>query len=143
MRKLYCVNKAIPTLPINIEDAARSEIEIERALQVSSYVHMQLSWTYIEASFLIVILLIIHSGMQAGEQLVRVNQDTRLNYRVLDMRTHAVQSTFRIQSQVENVSANCFYSLRDSPFSLHHLHTRLFECASWSLGSLYVIMLKC
>ncbi|KAL8469635.1 hypothetical protein ACS0TY_032477 [Phlomoides rotata] len=72
VRKLYCVNKAIPTLPINIEDAARSEIEIERALQ-------------------------------AGEQLVRVNQDTRLNNRVLDMRTHAVQSTFRIQSQVENL----------------------------------------
>lgn len=34
MRKLYCVNKAIPTLPINIEDAARSEEEIEKALKV-------------------------------------------------------------------------------------------------------------
>lgn len=36
MRKLYCVNKALPTLPINVEDAARSEIEIEKALQVIS-----------------------------------------------------------------------------------------------------------
>jgi hypothetical protein len=34
VRKLYCVNKAIPTLPINIEDAARSEVDIEKALQV-------------------------------------------------------------------------------------------------------------
>ncbi|KAK6116948.1 hypothetical protein DH2020_049323 [Rehmannia glutinosa] len=72
VRKLYCVNKAIPTLPINIEDAARSEVEIEKALQ-------------------------------AGEQLVRVNQDTRLNFRVLDIRTPANQGIFRIQCQVENI----------------------------------------
>ncbi|XP_022857457.1 aspartate--tRNA ligase 2, cytoplasmic-like [Olea europaea var. sylvestris] len=72
VRKLYCVNKAIPTLPINIEDAARSEEEIEKALK-------------------------------AGEQLVRVNQDTRLNFRVLDIRTPANQGIFRIQCQVENI----------------------------------------
>ncbi|KAF7830211.1 aspartate--tRNA ligase 2, cytoplasmic [Senna tora] len=72
VRKIYCVSRAVPTLPINIEDAARSEIEIEKALQ-------------------------------AGEQLVRVNQDTRLNYRVLDIRTPANQAIFRIQSQVGNV----------------------------------------
>lgn len=34
VKKLYCVSKALPTLPINIEDAARSEVEIEKALQV-------------------------------------------------------------------------------------------------------------
>ncbi|XP_043721497.1 aspartate--tRNA ligase 2, cytoplasmic-like [Telopea speciosissima] len=72
VRKLYCVGKAIPNLPINIEDAARSEAEIEKALQ-------------------------------DGEQLVRVNQDTRLNYRVLDLRTPANQAIFRIQCQVENI----------------------------------------
>ncbi|KAF3776327.1 Aspartate--tRNA ligase 2 [Nymphaea thermarum] len=31
VRKVYCVNKAVPNLPINIEDAARSEVEIEQA----------------------------------------------------------------------------------------------------------------
>ncbi|KAG6591602.1 Aspartate--tRNA ligase 2, cytoplasmic, partial [Cucurbita argyrosperma subsp. sororia] len=41
--------------------------------------------------------------IQAGEQLVRVNQDTRLNYRVLDMRTPANQGIFRIQCQVGTV----------------------------------------
>ncbi|KAF3787553.1 Aspartate--tRNA ligase 2 [Nymphaea thermarum] len=41
--------------------------------------------------------------MQKGEQLVRVGQDTRLNYRVLDMRTPANQGIFRIQCQVENL----------------------------------------
>ncbi|KAE9460288.1 hypothetical protein C3L33_07803, partial [Rhododendron williamsianum] len=73
VRKVYCVSKAVPTLPINIEDAARSEVEIDKALQ-------------------------------AGEQLVRVNQDTRLNFRVLDLRTPSNQGIFRIQCQVENVS---------------------------------------
>lgn len=70
--KLHCVNRAVPTLPINIEDAARSEVEIEQALE-------------------------------KGEQLVRVNQDTRLNFRILDMRTPANQGIFRIQCQVENI----------------------------------------
>ncbi|CAL0307401.1 unnamed protein product [Lupinus luteus] len=71
VRKLYCVSRAVPNLPINIEDAARSEVEIEKALQ-------------------------------EGEQFVRVNQDTRLNFRVLDLRTPANQGIFRIQSQVGN-----------------------------------------
>ncbi|KAF2290686.1 hypothetical protein GH714_015004 [Hevea brasiliensis] len=69
VRKLHCISKAMPTLPINIEDAARSEKEIEEALQ-------------------------------AGEQLVRVNQDTRLNYRVLDMRTPANQGIFYISMKL-------------------------------------------
>ncbi|XP_057423940.1 aspartate--tRNA ligase 2, cytoplasmic-like [Lotus japonicus] len=71
VRKLYCVGRAVPTLPINLEDAARSDVEVEKALQ-------------------------------AGDQLVRVNQDTRLNFRVLDLRTPANQGIFRIQSHVGN-----------------------------------------
>ncbi|KAF7139549.1 hypothetical protein RHSIM_Rhsim07G0113300 [Rhododendron simsii] len=72
VRKVYCISKAVPALPINIEDAARSELEIDKALQ-------------------------------AGEQLVRVNQDTRLNFRVLDLRTPSNQGIFRVQCQVENI----------------------------------------
>ncbi|KAF5946638.1 hypothetical protein HYC85_016866 [Camellia sinensis] len=34
LKKLYCISKAVPALPINIEDAARGEIEIEKALQL-------------------------------------------------------------------------------------------------------------
>ncbi|WCJ35022.1 Aspartate--tRNA ligase cytoplasmic [Euphorbia peplus] len=75
VRKLFCISKALPTLPINIDDAARSEKEIEE-------------------------------GLQAGVQYVRVNQDTRLNYRVLDIRTPANQAIFRIQSQVESIFRN-------------------------------------
>lgn len=34
MKKLFCVSRAVPTLPINLEDAARSDVEIEKAIQV-------------------------------------------------------------------------------------------------------------
>ncbi|KAF0914539.1 hypothetical protein E2562_029475 [Oryza meyeriana var. granulata] len=71
VRKIYCINRAIPTLPINLEDASRSEAEFEKA-------------------------------EQAGEKLVRVGQDTRLNYRAIDLRTPSNQAVFRIQCQVEN-----------------------------------------
>ncbi|CAD6233556.1 unnamed protein product [Miscanthus lutarioriparius] len=71
VRKIYCINRAIPTLPINLEDAARSEADFEKA-------------------------------ELAGEKLVRVGQDTRLNYRAIDLRTPSNQAVFRIQCQVEN-----------------------------------------
>jgi len=41
--------------------------------------------------------------MQAGEQLVRVNQDTRLNFRVIDLQTPANQGIFRIADNVKDV----------------------------------------
>ncbi|KAL9225015.1 hypothetical protein vseg_000987 [Gypsophila vaccaria] len=69
VRKLYCISRASPSLPINIEDAARSDLEIEEAAK-------------------------------EGKQLAKVNQDTRLNYRVLDIRTPANQAIFRLQSEV-------------------------------------------
>jgi aspartyl/asparaginyl-tRNA synthetase len=71
VRKVYCINRAVPVLPINLEDAARSEAEFEKA-------------------------------EQTGEKWVRVLQDTRLNYRSIDLRTPANQAIFRIQFQVEN-----------------------------------------
>ncbi|EYU31296.1 hypothetical protein MIMGU_mgv1a019826mg, partial [Erythranthe guttata] len=66
LRKLYCVDRAVPTLPFNFDDAARSEADIEKALQ-------------------------------AGEQLVRVNQGTRLNYRFLDIPLISEFSAFSIK----------------------------------------------
>ncbi|CAM8919729.1 unnamed protein product [Rhodiola kirilowii] len=71
VKKIHCNSRALAALPINIEDAARSEEEIEKA-------------------------------QQTGDQLARVNQDTRLNYRVLDMRTPANRAIFHIESKVAN-----------------------------------------
>ncbi|CAD6231201.1 unnamed protein product [Miscanthus lutarioriparius] len=73
VRKIYCVNRAIPNLPMNFEDAARSEIEIEK---------------------------VEHDGQQ--QNIIRVGQDTRLNYRAIDLRIPSNQAIFRIQCQVEN-----------------------------------------
>ncbi|KAI3872285.1 hypothetical protein MKX03_021407 [Papaver bracteatum] len=45
----------------------------------------------------------IKNALRAGERLVHVTQDTRLNYRVLDLHTPANQGIFRIQSEVEDI----------------------------------------
>ncbi|CAH8274736.1 unnamed protein product [Arabidopsis lyrata] len=71
VRKVYCINKALAKLPLSVEDAARSEADIEKSLQTE-------------------------------KPAARVNQDTRLNHRVLDLRTPANQAIFRLQCQVEN-----------------------------------------
>ncbi|KAF8110830.1 hypothetical protein N665_0078s0024 [Sinapis alba] len=64
VRKVYCVNSAMQKLPLIVEDAARSEADI-----------------------------------QAGKP--GANQDTRLNNRVIDLRTPANQAIFRIQCHVQ------------------------------------------
>ncbi|GAB2233351.1 hypothetical protein Droror1_Dr00002573 [Drosera rotundifolia] len=72
VHKIYCISRALPTLPFNIEDASRSEEKIKEKLQV-------------------------------GVQYARVNQDTRLNNRVLDLKTDAKHAIFRLKSQIKNV----------------------------------------
>ncbi|CAD6248123.1 unnamed protein product [Miscanthus lutarioriparius] len=72
VEKLHCVSRAVPALPIGVDDAARSEEDVARA-------------------------------KAAGEQVVHVGQDKRLDYRVIDLRTAANQAIFRIQCEVENV----------------------------------------
>ncbi|XP_076898548.1 aspartate--tRNA ligase 2, cytoplasmic-like [Bidens hawaiensis] len=69
VRTIHTVDRAESPLPINVEDASRSEAEIERALE-------------------------------AREQLARVNQDTRLNHRVIDMRAAANQGIIHLVSEV-------------------------------------------
>ncbi|KAL7149954.1 hypothetical protein ABFS83_05G076700 [Erythranthe nasuta] len=86
VRKLYCVDRASPTLPFNFDDAARSKTDIENALQ-------------------------------AGEQLVRVNQDTRLNYRFLDIRTPANLGIFRLQYQIQKIF--CQFLESEDFFGIH------------------------
>uniref|UniRef100_A0A0E0CFC6 aspartate--tRNA ligase n=1 Tax=Oryza meridionalis TaxID=40149 RepID=A0A0E0CFC6_9ORYZ len=73
VKKLYCISKATPNLPISVDDAARSEEDVAKA-------------------------------KAAGEQLVHVGQDKRLDFRVIDLRTPANQAIFRVQCEIENVS---------------------------------------
>lgn len=62
--RLYCISKAQTRLPLQLEDAGRSESEMEAL------------------------------------KLPRVDQSTRLDNRVIDLRTQANQGILRIQSQV-------------------------------------------
>lgn len=72
VRKVQAISKAASVLPLSLEDAARSEHEIEAA-------------------------------EKEGVKYVRVGQDTRLNNRVIDLRTPANQAIFRIQSAIGQV----------------------------------------
>ncbi|CAH2060031.1 unnamed protein product, partial [Thlaspi arvense] len=70
VRKLYCLSRSSLNLPLVVEDAARSEADIE-------------------------------NSVKNGKPAARVLQDTRLNNRVIEMRTPANQAIFRIQGQVQ------------------------------------------
>jgi len=65
VKRIYCVSRALPVLPLQIEDASRSDADLA-----------------------------------ADPSLIRVNQDVRLNHRVIDLRTPANQAIFRMQSGV-------------------------------------------
>ena len=65
VRKLYCVSRSKPDLPLQLEDAGRPDADFE-----------------------------------ADPELPRVNQDVRLNNRVIDLRTQGNQAIFRMQSGV-------------------------------------------
>ena len=56
VQKLFCVSRAMPELPLQLEDASRSEAQLN-----------------------------------ADPELPRVNQDVRLNNRIIDLRTPASQ----------------------------------------------------
>lgn len=62
--KLFCVSKAVPQLPLQIEDAMRPE------------------------------------NSQEGGPQGRVNQDTRLDNRIIDLRTTTNQAIFRVEAAV-------------------------------------------
>jgi len=70
-KRCYLVSKSLPNLPLLIDDAGRSEAEIER------------------------------SEKETPEKpFVRVHQDTRLDFRVIDLRVPAQNAIMRLQSAV-------------------------------------------
>mmetsp|Transcript_31894 Transcript_31894/g.83407 ORF Transcript_31894/g.83407 Transcript_31894/m.83407 type:complete len:570 (+) Transcript_31894:113-1822(+) len=65
VQRLFCVSRSVPELPLQLEDASRSD-----------------------------------TALAADPELPRVNQDVRLNNRIIDLRTPANQAIFRMQSGV-------------------------------------------
>ncbi|RUS23134.1 hypothetical protein BC937DRAFT_92067 [Endogone sp. FLAS-F59071] len=80
IQKIHLISDALGRLPFSLEDASRPETEFNKL------------------SFLFACGLSFIS--QEDVQYSRVNLDTRLNNRVLDLRTNANHATFRIQSGV-------------------------------------------
>ncbi|EFH45170.1 hypothetical protein ARALYDRAFT_490730 [Arabidopsis lyrata subsp. lyrata] len=91
--------RSLLNLPLVVEDAARSESDIEK------------------------------SGKD-GKPAARVLQDTRLNNRVLDIRTPANQAIFRIQCQVQIDIMICHY-----PNRVLEIHTPKLMAGSSEGGS--------
>lgn len=89
--QLWVVSAAEPRLPLLIEDASRPIAE-----EVSGYPSQK---SYLK---LHVILHCIMFSLQEkeGDLGIKVNQETRLDNRVLDLRTPTNQAIFRIQAAV-------------------------------------------
>lgn len=104
---VHCVSRAAPAMPISLEDASRSEEEIER-------------------------------GEKEGVQYVRVNQDTRLNFRPIELRTPANQAIFRVQSAVGQLFRQYLLSL-----SFVEIHTpKLIAGASEGGSQVFSLLYK-
>eukprot|EP01135_Chromosphaera_perkinsii_P003762 Nk52_evm8s255 gene=Nk52_evmTU8s255 len=73
IKTLFIVSAADPTLPLSLDDAVRSEEDI------------------------------IKHEKETNQKMARVNQDTRLDNRTIDLRTVTNQAIFRIQSGVCNL----------------------------------------
>ncbi|KAG8058085.1 hypothetical protein GUJ93_ZPchr0002g24580 [Zizania palustris] len=86
VKKLHCISRATPNLPISVgrRSAKRGRRRQSQSCKLFPAVNL------------------LHHG-QAGEQVVHVGQDKRLDYRVIDLRTPANQAIFRVQCEVENI----------------------------------------
>ncbi|XP_010436322.1 PREDICTED: aspartate--tRNA ligase 1, cytoplasmic-like [Camelina sativa] len=73
VRKVYCLSRSLPKLPLIPEDAARSEADIEKSEKDAA-----------------------KRTTGRRKRYVRILQDTRLNNRVLDLRTPANQAIFTL-----------------------------------------------
>ena len=85
---VYCVSRSVPVLPFQIEDASRSDADFAEAEAKAANQQAEGGGDKDGA------------GNAAAAQFVRVGQDTRLNHRVIDLRTPANQAIFRVQSAV-------------------------------------------
>lgn len=85
--EIYVVSAAKPQLPLQIEDASRPEKD-----DVSGSRARQIQTDFLNSFFA--------KNQDADGLNIRVNQDTRLDNRVLDLRTPANQAIFRLEAGV-------------------------------------------
>lgn len=79
MKEIWCVNKSVPILPFQIEDASRLVLDQEAESKV------------VEAT---------EEEKKDPNAMPVVRQDVRLNNRIIDLRVPTNQAIFRLQSGV-------------------------------------------
>lgn len=79
VKEIWCLNKSVPYLPFQIEDASRQVLDQEAESRQNTAQEEE---------------------KKDGEKMPVVNQDVRLNNRIIDLRVPTNQAIFRIQSGV-------------------------------------------
>ncbi len=81
VKEIWCVNKSVPYLPFQIEDASRQVLDQEAESRAGPTEETK-------------------GEGENGEKMPVVNQDVRLNNRIIDLRVPTNQAIFRLQSGV-------------------------------------------
>eukprot|EP01129_Flabellula_baltica_P013184 TRINITY_DN607_c1_g1_i1.p1 TRINITY_DN607_c1_g1~~TRINITY_DN607_c1_g1_i1.p1 ORF type:complete len:585 (-),score=163.24 TRINITY_DN607_c1_g1_i1:96-1802(-) len=110
VKKLFIVSEAIPELPLQIEDAGRStaileaqKAEVEAISDRMSEIRIQIeSADEAKKAELEAMIDQLQEEKSRANRYPRVDQSTRLDYRVLDMRTPANLAIFKLQSALCN-----------------------------------------
>eukprot|EP01105_Mastigella_eilhardi_P027526 TRINITY_DN8521_c0_g1_i3.p3 TRINITY_DN8521_c0_g1~~TRINITY_DN8521_c0_g1_i3.p3 ORF type:complete len:443 (+),score=161.29 TRINITY_DN8521_c0_g1_i3:839-2167(+) len=130
--KIFVVAYSIP-LPVQMEDLSRPAAVIKaqkkRLEELSKHIeelHAKHSAEELAKSPLKEQLEVLQKDKASAQECAKVNQDQRLDNRILDMRTPASQGIFRLQSAVAQLFREYMYSQ-----DFVEIHTpKLIGCAS-------------
>jgi len=109
VQKLFVVSQSVPNLPLQLEDASRpapilkAQSQAVKAIQAKiTEAEKQLAEAKTEEEKKGIVAQIekLQAEKTAAQKYVKVDRDTRLNNRILDLRTQANQGIFTLQSAV-------------------------------------------
>jgi len=109
VQKIFVVSPSLPNLPIILEDASRpapilkaQSTEIKKIQEKLDQVQKKLddAKSTTEKESLTAELVNLQNQKAQAQKYVKVNRETRLNHRILDLRTQANQGIYRLQSGV-------------------------------------------
>ena len=91
VKEIWCLNKSVPVLPFQIEDASRQVLDQEA--ETKQVVHTEES----------------KAAAADEDKMPVVRQDVRLNNRIIDLRVPTNQAIFRLQSGVCQIYREFMY----------------------------------
>ena len=90
VQEIWCINKSVPVLPFQLEDASRQVLD-----QAAEYGQAKAG---------------DEEEKEDGEKMPVVKQDVRLNNRIIDLRVPTNQAIFRLQSGVCQIYREFMYN---------------------------------